>query len=479
MVYTSEPLLMNKKSYKYLSITFDFVASAVAWSLFYLYRKEFIESVKYGVPVSPHFDLKFFASLVFIPLGWFILYYAGDMYEDIRRKDRKQDLFHLLLINILGCIAVFFLLLLDDVIISYRNYYNSLLVLLSLQTILVFAGRAVILSIRDNAFKTGKDDFRTLIAGDSSRIKAFLRENENWLSRKWVRIEALIITDKPSQNNTDVIFPVYAPEELEETIRKYAIEEVFILLGAADSKLCESLQLRLNRCDVRVSISPELYHLADRPVRFNSILDSPVLELSGSLLSRWQGFLKTLTDIVISLAALLLLSPLVIVLAIIIKLSSSGPVLYCHERIGKNGKPFNIYKFRSMYNNAEENGPQLAAKNDSRITPVGRFMRKRRLDEIPNFINVLAGQMSLVGPRPERAYYINQIMTQAPQYSRLHLVKPGITSWGQVKYGYAENIREMIVRMRYDLVYIENMSLYVDFQILLHTVGTVLKGKGL
>jgi lipopolysaccharide/colanic/teichoic acid biosynthesis glycosyltransferase len=131
-----------------------------------------------------------------------------------------------------------------------------------------------------------------------------------------------------------------------------------------------------------------------------------------------------------------------------------------------------------MATNAELNGPELSSKNDSRLTSFGKFMRKYRLDEIPNFLNVLAGDMSLVGPRPERKFFIDQIIKRAPHYVHLHKVKPGITSWGQVKYGYAENVDQMIRRLRYDIIYIENMSLFVDLKIILYTFYTIFKGRG-
>ncbi len=162
-----------------------------------------------------------------------------------------------------------------------------------------------------------------------------------------------------------------------------------------------------------------------------------------------------------------------------VKLTSKGPIFYSHERIGRYGKPFIIYKFRSMYSGAEKNGPELSSRNDGRITPFGKFMRKSRLDEIPNFFNVLKGDMSLVGPRPERKYFIDQITKQAPHYLHLLKVKPGITSWGQVKYGYAENVEQMIARLKYDLIYLDNMSLYVDFKIIIYTVMTIIKRKGI
>ena len=183
-------------------------------------------------------------------------------------------------------------------------------------------------------------------------------------------------------------------------------------------------------------------------------------------------------DILISFLALILTLPLTITLAIIIHFSSPGKVLFIQERIGRFGKPFRMYKFRTMYEDAEESGPALSSENDPRITPVGNFMRKIRLDEIPNFLNVLKGDMSLVGPRPERKYFIDKIVKKAPQYIHLQKVKPGITSWGQVKYGYAGDVDQMIERLDYDLIYIENMSMYVDFKILIYTLLTIIRGRG-
>jgi exopolysaccharide biosynthesis polyprenyl glycosylphosphotransferase len=271
---------------------------------------------------------------------------------------------------------------------------------------------------------------------------------------------------------------VDSPLNLSNFITEQKPEEVFIIDKTAANNL-ENLLLTLYRKDAYIRIQPELYQTINIPIKLTDLLNSPLLLLSKDLISPWQQSVKTLADIILSFLAVLLLLPLVLVLTILIKATSKGPVIYSHQRIGKNGRPFKILKFRSMYVDSEPSGPQLTTKNDSRVTPVGRFMRKRRLDEIPNFINVFKGDMSLVGPRPERQFFIDQIVAKAPQYSKLHLVKPGLTSWGQVKFGYAESIDEMIQRMRYDLVYIENMSLYVDFQILLKTIKIIIKGEGI
>ena len=192
----------------------------------------------------------------------------------------------------------------------------------------------------------------------------------------------------------------------------------------------------------------------------------------------WQYSLKRIFDIVISLVAMILLSPVYVVTAIIVKATSPGPVFYAQERIGHLGRPFKMHKFRSMYVDAEQAGPALSKDNDPRITPFGRFMRKVRLDEIPQFYNVLRGTMSLVGPRPERQFYIDQIVKRAPEYLLLQRVKPGITSWGQVRYGYAANVDEMVERLRYDLLYLDNMSLTTDLKILLYTVIIIIQGRG-
>jgi lipopolysaccharide/colanic/teichoic acid biosynthesis glycosyltransferase len=170
--------------------------------------------------------------------------------------------------------------------------------------------------------------------------------------------------------------------------------------------------------------------------------------------------------------------PVFIVLAIIIKTTSKGPIIYRQERIGRYGKPFYIYKLRSMVDGAENGSPALSSENDTRITPIGRFIRKTHLDEIPQFFNVITGSMSLVGPRPEREYYIKQIIKRAPHYTHLHKLRPGITSWGQVKCGYASNIDEMLERLTYDMMYLKNISLYIDFKILIYTILVSIKGNG-
>ena len=221
-----------------------------------------------------------------------------------------------------------------------------------------------------------------------------------------------------------------------------------------------------------------MYDILAGTVKMTSIFGSPLIIINPSLMPVWQQSMKRILDILVSLFFLMLLSPAYVLTAIIIKVSSRGPIFFIQERIGLHGNPFTIYKFRSMFVGAEKGTPMLSSDNDNRITPFGKFMRGIRLDEIPQFYNVLIGDMSLVGPRPERQFFIDQIMQRAPHYRHLHKVRPGITSWGQVKYGYAENVEEMIHRLKYDIIYIENMSLSLDFKILFYTIKTVLQRSG-
>jgi exopolysaccharide biosynthesis polyprenyl glycosylphosphotransferase len=267
-------------------------------------------------------------------------------------------------------------------------------------------------------------------------------------------------------------------ENMEAILRDRQVEEVIIALEPSEHGKIGDIVNRLSLLDIRISAIPSMTDILTGKVRSTTIFGTPLLEVSHELMPAWQQNVKQLLDVLIAIITLILLMPLNIVLAICVKATSPGPIFYRQQRVGKYGKTFRIYKFRSMYHNAEENGPELSSKHDPRVTRFGQFMRKHRLDEIPNFLNVLKGEMALVGPRPEREYFIRKITEEAPHYIHLHKVKPGITSWGQVKYGYAENVEEMIKRLRYDILYIENMSLFVDLKIMFYTAITIMKGRG-
>ena len=256
------------------------------------------------------------------------------------------------------------------------------------------------------------------------------------------------------------------------------IEEVIIATERSEHKTIEQIISEIEDTDVLIKVIPDMQDFLLGTVKTTSIYQTPLIQVSFDFMPLWQLSLKRLMDIVLSVFALVILSPVYLFCAIGVKMSSKGPAFYTQERVGIKGKKFMIPKFRSMITGAEEDTPMLSSKNDPRVTPFGRMLRKTRLDEIPQFLSVLKGEMSLVGPRPERQYFIDQIAKRAPHYRLLLKVKPGITSWGQVKYGYAENVDQMIERLKFDILYLENMSLAMDIKIMAYTLLTVMKGSG-
>jgi len=470
---------MNTKLQTAKYLFADFFAAAASWSLFYIFRKEYIEPLKYGQDVPLVFSDRYFLGLILIPLSWIFLYYLTGYYRDIYRKSRLNDIVQTFLQALFGVTILFFLLLLDDEISSYKNYYQLYAVLFGLHFFISLFFRLIITSRTLRKIKSKKIYFNTLMIGSNKlAVETYLELEQQPTSYGNHMVGFVNVLKKDHYQLSHHIPHLGSLSKLESIIEKNNIQEVIIALENSENPEIGKIINKLVGCRVIIKAIPNMYDILTGKVKMTQLFGTPLIQISHDLMPVWQLNVKQILDYSLSLLALIISSPLFLILIIGIKLGSPGPIFYSHERIGKYGKAFKILKFRSMRTDAEKDGPMLSTKNDTRLTKFGSFMRKYRLDEIPNFINVLMGDMSLVGPRPERQFYIDQIIKKAPHYVHLHKVKPGITSWGQVKYGYAENVEQMIKRLRYDILYIENMSLFVDMKILFYTILTIINGRG-
>lgn len=471
--------MKNQRNQRLLYILCDFLAASAAWILFYLFRKIHIEPQVFGDNVPITLGSTFWAGATGLPFVWIIFYYFTGFYNNVFRRSRLDDLIRTIMTSLLGVIVIFFLLILDDTILDYTNYYSLFFTLFILHLTFTLVPRMIITSRTVTRVHNRKIGFKTVMIGSNENaVDVYMDILSQKKSSGHEILGFINVHQKEHYQLQDHIRHLGGHENMEFILRDLDVEEVIIALEPSEHGKMGDIVNRLSLLDIRISAIPSMTDILTGKVKSTTIFGTPLLEVTHELMPAWQQNFKQLLDIILATLSLIILLPLILFLILGVKLSSSGPIFYRQDRVGRFGKPFKIYKFRSMYHNAEENGPELSSRHDPRVTRFGQFMRKHRLDEIPNFLNVLKGDMALVGPRPEREYFINKITEHAPHYIHLHKVKPGITSWGQVKYGYAENVEEMIKRLRYDILYIENMSLFVDLKILFYTAITILRGRG-
>ncbi|MGM9860256.1 MAG: sugar transferase [Muribaculaceae bacterium] len=445
----------------------DYITTNIGWLVFNVVRYLSLPPVN-EVSTMRNFllhDTNILLGQLLFPIMMVVLYALSGFYNRPGVKSRIDQLGNTIGVSLIGMLLIFFTALINDDVPERLRNYELMAILWALLSGPALIGRALINNIRRGELRRGIGVFNALMLGNNKAARSLAERIERHPHCSEFRVVSFID-------------PKASPQAIAAEAARLDASVIIIGNGASvesNRPLFNSLLLT----GLDIYVPADNYRLAGNSPSIRSVVSEPLINITAANISPATANLKRVGDIFVSAIALVLLLPVFAIIAIAIKSDSSGSVFYTQERIGRHRKPFKIIKFRTMVADAEAAGPALSSTNDPRITSVGRFLRKYRIDELPQFWNVLRGDMSLVGPRPERQFYEDQIISIAPHYILLHQVRPGITSWGMVKYGYAGSVDQMVERLRYDILYLENVSLSVDLKILFYTVRTVVTGQGI
>lgn len=464
---------MNNKTEKILILLSDFIAINAALILFFYIR---VESGLFALLIEPDF----FLTLLAMYLYWLVIFTFVGMYRTWFASSRFDELSTLFKASFVGIFILFFIIFLDDYINDVSSSTRILIFIYwALFLAFVSTGRLIIRSVQRNLLIKGIGRRCALIIGFNS--KAFeLYDTVLSAPGLGIDVEAFVAINQENINKEyKGIIAEGKLENIDQLIEKYNVKEILIALDDEDHNVLIDIIGKVEGKGIKLKIVPDLYEILSGQARTSQIYGVPLIDIMPELMPEWEKKIKRLLDIVVSFVILLLSSPIILISSIAIKINSPGPVFFRQERIGQSGRIFNILKFRSMFVDAEKlTGPVWSTKDDPRVTTVGKIIRKMRIDELPQFLNVLKGDMSVVGPRPERPFFVEKLSEQIPYYKRRLKVRPGITGWAQVKHKYDESIEDVKIKLRYDLFYIENMSIRMDMKILFRTIFVVLFGKG-
>ena len=464
---------MNKKFEKILILSVDFLSINLAWYIYYQFR---VQTRWFGILTAP----EFFIPMFVIYFYWLLLFTFVGMYRTWFASSRFDEISLLFKTSFVGIFILFFLIFIDDYAHGVGSATRILIFIYwGLFLVLVGTGRLFVRSFQRNLLIKGIGRKNALIVGINSKAA----EVQSQLYKHQALGLDVVGYVSVSNGSTDKTFNdiqiVGSIKNIVDLIDQKNAKEIIIALEKEEKDILVEIISRCESRNVGLKIVPDLYEILSGQARTAQIYGIPLIDILPQLMPEWEKKIKRIIDIIVSLIIIVITLPVTAISSIAIALESKGGVFFKQDRCGINGKVFKIYKFRSMKRDAEKHtGPVWSQKDDPRITRVGKFIRKVRIDEIPQMLNVLKGEMSIVGPRPERPFFVEKLSEEIPYYKRRLKVRPGITGWAQVKHKYDETIEDVKIKLRYDLFYIENMSLRMDFKILFRTVFVVLLGKG-
>ncbi|MDD4608564.1 MAG: sugar transferase [Bacteroidaceae bacterium] len=457
----------------------DFMASSAAWLLFNCYRYEKNAYRNYADLGDYLLHFREIELQILIPFFWLLMFYYSGYYNKPIHKDRLHEIRITFSSVVLGTLLVFFLAIINDMPSLYRIFYEFLSFYFLLQFLFVYVFRFCLTQRLMRSVHRRTFGFKTLIIGvgqNARKLNDELTDRSKGIGNLVTGfVDVGLETCRVPKKRV-----VGTWEDIDTLIRNLQIQEIIVAVDTVDEYIIFNFLNTLYQYNIPIQITTGKYNILSRSVKMTSLYTEPMIEVTRDNMPESQKNIKQTFDVLASFFSLIFLTPLFLYIAYRIRRESSGPVFYRQERIGYHGAPFVIYKFRTMYDDAEQaDQPLLSSEDDERVTNFGKVMRKYRLDELPQFINILKGEMSLVGPRPERKYYIDQIIKKAPHYCMVYNVKPGLTSWATVKNGYANTVDKMIERLKYDIVYMRSRSLATDIKILFYTIRTIFTGQGI